>query len=187
MERQYFRKKDPEDNERIEWIQMSGREFYQFIKSPEGRRRYFAAWQDLVIEVSKEEYADWRREKDHSGYLWEQEKLRTIMSLNGEEIEEYGDGVDVIHDPAADVEVCVSRKKKIRALRAALLQLDTDSYHLIHALYLSDCRQTERQMAQELGISQSAVHKRKKKILKNLKFLVIKFEKSSQQESERGK
>ena len=115
------------------------------------------------------------------------EKLCTIMPLHGEGIEEYGDGVDVISDPTADVEARVSRKKKIRALRAALLQLDTDSYRLIYALYLSDCRQTERQLAQELGISQSAVHKRKKKILKNLKFLVIKFEKSSQQESERGK
>ena len=186
MERQYFRKKDPNETENIEWIQMSGKEFYQFIKSPEGRKRYFVAWKDLVLEVSQQEYADWRREKDHSGYLWEQEKLRTIVSLNGKEIEEYGDGLDVISDPAADVEARVSRKKKIQALRDALLQLDTDSYRLIYALYLSDCRQTERQLAQELGISQSAVHKRKKKILKNLKFLVIKFEKSSQQESERG-
>lgn len=186
MERQYFRKKDPNETENIEWIQMSGKEFYQFIKSPEGRKRYFVAWKDLVLEVSQQEYADWRREKDHSGYLWEQEKLRTIVSLNGKEIEEYGDGLDVISDLAADVEVRVSRKKKIQALRDALLQLDTDSYRLIYALYLSDCRQTERQLAQELGISQSAVHKRKKKILKNLKFLVIKFEKSSQQESERG-
>ena len=184
MERRYFRKKDPNEKENIEWIPMSGEEFYQFIKSPEGRKRYFVVWKDLAMEVSGQEYADWRREKDHSGYLWEQEKLHTIMSLYGEEIEEYGNGVDVISDPAEDVEVRVSRKNKIRALRAALLQLDRDSYHLIHALYLSDCRQTERQLAQELGISQSAVHKRKKKILKNLKFLVIKFEKSSQQESE---
>lgn len=187
MERQYFRKKDTNEKEKIEWIQMSGEEFYQFIKSPEGRKRYFLTWKDLVIEASKEEYAEWRREKNHSVYLWEQEKLRTIMSLHGEEIEEYGNGVDVLTDLTADVEAKVILQEEIKALRLALLQLDKDSYRLIHALYLSDSRWTERQLAQKLCVSQNAIHKRKRNILKKLKCAVVKFEKNSQQESERGK
>lgn len=38
----------------------------------------------------------------------------------------------------------------------------------------------EREIAQELGVSHNAINKQKKKILKTLKFLVVKLQKSSQ-------
>ena len=67
-----------------------------------------------------------------------------------------------------------------RALRVALHQLDKDSRLLIHALYLADERKTERDLAKELGVSQNAINKQKKKILQKLKILVVKIQKSQQ-------
>lgn len=67
-----------------------------------------------------------------------------------------------------------------KALRAALHQLDKESYLLIQALYFAGTQKTERELALERGVSQVTIHKQKKKVLERLKFLVIKFQKSQQ-------
>ena len=77
-----------------------------------------------------------------------------------------------------EIETILSMEKK--ALRAALSQLDHESYRLVHYLFFSKEQKTERELAADLGVSQNAIHKRKKKILKTLKFLVVKLQKSSQ-------
>ena len=51
---------------------------------------------------------------------------------------------------------------------------------MLQKFFFTTQKESERMIAAELGISQPAVHKRKKKILKKLKMLVIKFEKSQQ-------
>ena len=66
------------------------------------------------------------------------------------------------------------------ALIAALHQLDCSSFYLIHSLYLTSEKKTEHELAAEIGISQQAVHRRKEKILKKLKFLVVKSGKNRQ-------
>ena len=83
-------------------------------------------------------------------------------------------------DEAQDVEAEVMKRMESAALRRALEHLDSESYQMIHALYLADTRKTERELAQERGVSQVAIHKQKKKILATLKFLVIKSQKSQQ-------
>lgn len=179
MARQYFIKKDP-SAQIPEWIEMSGREFYRFTRSPEGRGRYFIDFDDYAIEATKEQYDAWRKEKDHSDYLKEQEEGFLILSLYSDTINEYGDGEDVIADEKVDVEESTILLIRRKALHSALPKLDTPSYRLIHELYLSDNRRTERTLAKDLGVSQNAIHKQKKKILKKLKMLVVKSEKSSQ-------
>ena len=67
-----------------------------------------------------------------------------------------------------------------KALKEALNSLDSESYAIIDALILAQDRKSERDLASEFGLSQNAVHKRKNKILNNLKLLVVKAEKSSQ-------
>ena len=67
-----------------------------------------------------------------------------------------------------------------KALNEALCALDEESYMIIDALILASERKSERDLASEFGLSQKAVNKRKNKILKNLKFLVLKTQKSQQ-------
>lgn len=78
------------------------------------------------------------------------------------------------------MEAEVILRMEYKALRAALHQLDEEDCLLIHALYLADERKTERDLAKELGVSQNAINKQKKKILQKLKILVIKIQKSQQ-------
>lgn len=181
MARQYFRKKNTgELGPHVDWIEMDGKEFYRFVRSREGRGRYFIDFDDYVIEATKDQYEDWRREKDHSDYLREQEDGLILLSLHSDAINGYGDGEDVIMDDRVNVEETAIQMVQSKALYSALRQLDTPSYQLIYDLYLKDRRWTERAMAKELGISQNAINKQKKKILRKLKFLVVKAEKSSQ-------
>ena len=57
MHTRYFRLKVPKYmSEEIEWIEMTGKEFYRFVKSPEGQGRHFIDMGDVVLECSKAEY-----------------------------------------------------------------------------------------------------------------------------------
>ena len=56
MSKTYWIKKDPDlKNEETEWVEMSGIDFYRFLKSPESKDRYFIDFDDLKIETDKEE------------------------------------------------------------------------------------------------------------------------------------
>ncbi len=172
MTRRYFRKKDPETQQaKPEWIEMSGQEFYRFITSPAGRGCFFIDMEDVVIEAPKEVYEEWRREQAWKNYHQNQAtKIGVkILPLNSDEVSERGSGADVIPDETVHVEEDAILSSEIHDLYAALSQLDPASYQIIYSYYLAEDHKTESQLAEKLGISQSAVHKQKKKILKNLK------------------
>ena len=75
----------------------------------------------------------------------------------------------MISDETVHVEEDAILSSEIHDLHAALSQLDPASYQIIYSYYLAEEHKTESQIAEELEVSQSAVHKQKKKILKNLK------------------
>ena len=161
MARRYFRKKDPAAQESTpEWIEMSGQEFYRFITSPAGRGYFFIDMEDVVIEAPKEAYEEWRREQSRKNYRQNQAaKIGVkVLSLNSDEISERGSGADVIPDETVHVEEDAILSSEIHDLYAALSQLDPVSYGLIHSYYLAEDHKTESQIAEELGVSQSAVH-----------------------------
>ena len=183
MARQYFRKQNPTAHgSDIEWIEMSGQDFYQFVKSPQNQGRYFIDMDNIVIEAPKEMYEEWHREQIRLNY-WAQQKAKdgvVLLSLDSDAIAYHGTGEDVIPDTTVCVEDDVILHTELEPLHAALTQLDQLSYQLIYWLYLAHERKTERDLAQELGVSQAMINKRKKKILKRLKFLVIKSQKNLQ-------
>lgn len=181
MYKRYFRMKDPRCKpEQIEWIEMTGREFHRFVTSPEGRNRHFIDMDDVVLEASEFEVRRFKAEKNHSYYIQAQEEGWSTLSLYAAEDEHGCSGEEAVADETQDVEAEVILRMEHKALRTALRQLDEESRLLIQALYLADERKTEREIAQEYGVSQVAIHKQKKKVLTRLKFLVIKSQKSQQ-------
>ena len=178
MARQYYRKDDPSNPNK--WIQMSGKEFYQFVRDPQNQNRYFIDMGDVVLECSEVEYKKYKAEDDHSSYILEQESGWVTVSLKDTDSENNVSLEDMVADAAQDVEAEAIRRVEIAALRTALSQLDPKSYQIIRALYSSADRKTERALAEAAGISQNAIHKQKEKILKILKNLVVKIQKSSQ-------
>ncbi len=181
MAKQYYIKKDPTvDGPNVEWVAINGKEFYQLITSPAGKGRYFIDMDDFMIEANKAEYIEWRREKNHRSYLSQQEAKIQLLSLHSDMSTRDGSGEEIISDDAMGPEELALNSITQKALVDALNTLDPESYHLIKVLILSDCRKTERDLAAEVGLSQKAINKRKNQILKNIKFLVLKSEKSQQ-------
>ena len=181
MYTRYFRKKNPKCKpEETEWIEMTGREFYLFVNSPEGQNRHFIDMDDVVLEASETEARRYKAEKNHSYYIQSQEDGWSTMSIYATEDENGYSGVEVIQDDSQDVESQAIMRIERKALRLALNQLDEKSRLLIQMLYLlNDCK-TERELAHEYGVSQAAIHKQKKKILETIKYFVIKIQKSQQ-------
>ena len=82
MHTRYFRLKDPKCRpEEIEWIEMSGREFYCFVNSPEGQGRHFIDMDDVVLEASESETRQYKSEKNHSYYIQAQEDGWSTLSI----------------------------------------------------------------------------------------------------------
>ena len=158
---------------------MSGQEFYQFITSPAGRGCFFIDMEDVVIEAPKEVYEEWRREQSWKNYHQNQASQIgvKILPLNSDEISERGRGEDVISDETVHVEEDAILSSEIHDLHAALSQLDPASYQIIYSYYLAEEHKTESRIAEKLEVSQSAVHKQKKKILKNLKKWLLNYSK----------
>lgn len=174
MARQYLRKAEPYDqNPNSDWVTMTGSEFYRFINSPKSKERYFIKWDDLVIEGSREEYNDWLCDEKHNRYLREHENGWNTISLYSDLSREGWCGEELLPDPTINVELSAISSLQQNALIAALRQLDYESFYLIYSLYMAVGKKTESEFAAEVGISQPAVHKRKEKILRKLKFLVI--------------
>lgn len=175
MYKRYYRKKDPNcPLEKVEWIEMTGKEYYRFVSAPENKNRHFIDMEDVVLEGTKDEARDQRAEKDHSDYLKEQEagwSTLSIYAING------GggcNGEEVIHDETQDVEAEAILRANTKDLYAALDQLDTASYLLIHALYLADETKTFRQLSKESGIPVMTLQYRKEKALAFLRQMLSK-------------
>ena len=77
----------------------------------------------------------------------------TVLPLSGNDLTGRANGESVAADASVDMEAEVLHKMELEALQAALASLDEASYHIIHALYLSERRMTARELAEELGVS----------------------------------
>ena len=54
MKTRYFRRK--QNSDAVEWIEMSGAEYLDFVRDPENKDRSFLNMKNVVLECSKEEY-----------------------------------------------------------------------------------------------------------------------------------
>lgn len=181
MATQYFRKKDPlTEGSQICWVEMTGQEFYNFVNSPEAKNRHFICLDDdIVIEANQEHFLAWVSEKNHSDYLRRCEDGVETVSLYSDIVSDFGSGEELLCD-STDIVEQTMMKLRCQALRSALAELNDVNNYLLYKLYFAKKPCSENQLALELGITQQAVNKRKKKILRKLKNLVVKFEKSQQ-------
>ena len=149
----YFRKKNPTSGTAdVEWVEMSGEEFYSFVTAPENRNRYFIDMGDVVLECSKAEYKKFKAEDDHSNYILEQEDGWSTISLNILEQQEFVNSMETIVDTNPSVEEAAIQGVLMQELHKALCQLPVQDYRLIHAVYLASPRKTIRQLSAESGI-----------------------------------
>lgn len=172
MANRYFVWKNPtQGSQNIEWLEMSGKEFYQLLKSPAARGRYFIDMDDFIMEVPKAEHDKWHREKERLNYREKklQEKGFSVISLYSDAISENGSGEDVIPDDMVYVEEESLLIAAVKDLYSALKKIDRDSCQLIYDLYLAEEPKSLRQLSRETGIPVMTLQDRKKRILFQLK------------------
>ena len=170
MRTRYFRKKDPFCKpEAIEWIEMSGGEYYCFVTDPKNKGRCFIDMGDVVLECTRAEYKRFKAEDDHSSYILEQQEGWSTVSLSILEEQESASGEESIVDPTLCVEEIAVQSLLLQEMRKALHQLPIQDYQIIYELYLARPRKTIRQLSAEYGIPVMTLQDRKRKIVSALR------------------
>lgn len=177
----YFVKKDPTcKKEDIEWLQLSGREFYSFTCSPQGKDRYFITLKDDIdyecdeihIEATYDEYREWQSEYDAHRYLCRIQKDYQTLSLDvvvGDEGETLH---EMIGDDSIPVEDFIAEADLRSRMNMALRNLTTEERFVIDSYYFNRKQITDCDIAKTMGISQQAINKKRKVILKKIFFLI---------------
>ncbi len=166
MKTRYFRRK--QNCAAVEWIEMSGTEYLDFVRDPENKDRFFLNMKNVVLECSKEEYLRNRAEKRRSDYLAEGKKDWTIISLFAQKDKETS-GEEVIPDLETDVEEEIIHTITLQKLREVLAALPKEDAELLTALYLQTPPLTLRAYSEQTGIPVMTLHYRKERLLQLLK------------------
>lgn len=169
----YLVKKDPDcKKEHVEWIQMSGKEFYQFIHSQNGKGRYFIHLTDdvsyeadeIYIEAEQSEYQEWYKEARRHRYLTDGKEGVHIMSLD---ILIGNEGyllLDTLAEQNTAFEDISANQDELEQLRGVIRCLEPEEQELLEILYLNGKFRTEQETANILGVSRDVVKRRKKKL-----------------------
>ena len=128
--------------------------------------KLFIPVQGCLIEVVREQYADFYKEKERWRYLKKLDTNHKLLSLDGF-TDSDGNVLDFIVDEAVDVAETVVHAVMVDRLKAALPLLSDGEQTLINAIFFEEL--SEREVGLRLGITQSVVNKRKARILAKLR------------------
>lgn len=139
----------------------------QFDNSYENR--FFIPLQGMLLEVSREVYAEFYREKERSRYLRKLDRENGLISI--ESFEKADDSVmDYLADTVVDMAGVVTDQLLLEKLRECISLLPYKEQKLIHQHYYDEISEVD--LSREYGISQQAISKRLKKIRQKLKNLL---------------
>ena len=174
----YLVKKDPNSTkEKVEWLLLSGKEFYEFVSSPEGKGRRFIQLVDdisyeceeIIIEASEDQYRKWIKERNDHRYREQAGKTITMFSLDAPMGENGLVLEDTIPDRNLSVEEIIIEKEEKGRLRNAIALLSFQEQMILEKMYLGEELLTQMELAAELGIAQSTLNYRIDKIFKKLR------------------
>lgn len=122
----------------------------------------------MLMEVTQEQYISFYKDRRRQKYLRECSADNGDFSIDMLSSPEF-DGVDILVSDDDIVEHIVN-KMMVDKLRDTLGLLTTEEIELIQDIFYNEI--TERELAVKHGVSQVAIHKRKKRILEKLKKLL---------------
>ena len=128
--------------------------------------KLFIPVQGCLLEVMREQYADFYKEKERWRYLKKQDTNHKLLPLEGFTDSE-GNVLDFVVDEAMDVAETVVHAAMVDRLKAAMSLLSDGEQSLINAIFFEEL--SEREVGLRLGVTQGVVNKRKAKILAKLK------------------
>ena len=128
--------------------------------------KLFIPVQGCLLEVVREQYTDFYKDKERWRYLKKLDTNHKLLSLEGFTDSE-GNVLDFVVDEAVDVAETVVHAVMVDRLKAALPLLSDSEQTLIQAIFFEEL--SEREVGLRLGVTQSVVNKRKAKILAKLR------------------
>ena len=128
--------------------------------------KLFIPVQGCLLEVVREQYTDFYRNKERWRYLKKLDTKNSLLSLDGF-VDDEGNALDFIADGTADIAETVVNAVMVDRLKAALSLLSDSEQALIKAIFFEEL--SEREVGLRLGITQSVVNKRKAKSLAKLR------------------
>ena len=131
--------------------------------------KLFIPIQGCLLEVAREQYTDFYRDKERWRYLQKLDTKNSLLSLDGFMADE-GNALDFIAYESADVEKTVIHAVMLDRLKTALPLLSDSEQALIQAIFFDGL--TEREVGFRLGMTQSVINKRKAKILAKLRKII---------------
>ena len=118
-----------------------------------------------LMEVTEADYKDFYRVRRREKYIQEEAIRVGEFSYNAFDTDEYN-GASFIADDSEAVEDSVMRRIMIEKIPEAVATLTEDEKKLICKIYFEHISDTK--LAQEYGVNQSTITRRKTKILKKL-------------------
>lgn len=120
------------------------------------------------VSVSKEVYhaymrTEWNIKDNNESYYAHEIQLSSLIGGEDGAYENFQEFLDDREDP----EKLHEKQEQIEALHTAIAELTDADQHLVQALFFDG--QSEREYADHIGVYRNAVHKRKVRILKQLK------------------
>ncbi len=176
MSKKYFVWKDPAcGGINIEWLEITGNEFYSMMKLPENKRRRFVRLGNEVckdddviyMEATEAQYLDWRKEKDERLY---RQKINSLYKKISMDVR-VADIEDVLVEETVADERMNTEEQAINGIdaaqvRKALEDFTEEEVMILLAIYVDERKFVS--VAEELGVSRQAVSKRTKRLLARL-------------------
>ena len=128
--------------------------------------KLFIPVQGCLLEVVREQYADFYKEKERWRYLKKLDTSHSLLSLEGFTDSE-GNMIDLVIDETVDVAETVVHAVMVDRMKTAILLLSDSEQALIQAIFFEGL--SEREVGLRLGVTQSVVNKRKAKTLAKLR------------------
>ena len=148
----------------------------QFLAVKDLPDRWFINISGCVLEVSKAEYDDYHKEREHSNYCRRDKDRKVVHPVKLEELDTerlIAYSIFTLMEAQSleeSVEESLMQKVEIKRLYEALDELGADERSLIHAIYY--CNQNQKTLAKKLGITQQGVSRRLSAVLKKLRSML---------------
>ncbi len=156
---------------------LTGQALYQYLRTEEGKKKYFDVWQDddravmVGVEVPIEKVKVYAAEQRRRRYIKEVMKELDISITSLESIAENNDnrlnGEEALSDFGIGIEDEIIRKISIEEVRRIIRLLPLEEQKFIKAIFVDG--KTERELSKKYGVSQVAIHKRKNRIFQKIK------------------
>lgn len=157
--------------------ELSGQALYQYLKTEEGKSKYFDVWKDddrdvmIGVEVPIERAKIYASERRRSRYIKQVMKELDISLTSLDIITDLETGLiggeQILPDLSINIEDEITDKIQLEELHKALKELSKEEMLLVKALFFDGY--SEREWSTISGIPQKTLNNHKRKIIEKLK------------------